>query len=335
MRDELRRSFQSSSKIDIAVAFLNSKGLELILSETTKALARRSSRVRVLTRISKDAFNEPAALRILVDLNKDYKGKLLVKTTRLTNEFHEKMYVFKSQNTATIFIGSSNLTEKALEREGELNVKITTIPSSSVFKQLLESFDEYWNDADELTDERVDAYASFYAHIHSKRLDTKGKRLWYMVSRAMPRIEARKAPEPIERKVWLESIKGFLRNQTEEVIKQYTSWDRFQYYSSGPDAYDKLNRNDILILADYNERRLTANRIKSKTKTSRTPDGRHFVAYQKIRSSRYKKISKRLISDMKSAKIINQASDLNPSSARMLSGKRLEQLAKMLNFKIN
>lgn len=334
MRDELRRSFHNSSKIDIAVAFLNSKGLSLIIGEMTKVLGTRNSCIRVLTRISRDAFNEPAVLRTLVDLNKDYKERCKVKTTRFVGEFHEKVYIFKNRKTATILIGSSNLTEKALEREGEMNVKIITTASSNILKQLVESFDEYWNDADELTDERVDAYASFYAHVHSKRLDKQGKRLWSKVSSTLQKREAKKAPETIERKVWLDYVNGSLKDETERVIKEYTSWDRFYYYSCGPEAYNKFNRNDILILADYVDGHLCANYIKSKTKTSKTPDGRYFVAYQKIRNSKHREISRKLVLNMKSAEMINQASDLRPSSARMLSGKKCKQFLKMLNINV-
>jgi len=333
MRDELRRGFQNSSRIDIAVAFLNSKGLESILSEMTKALGRKNSCIRILTRISKDAFNEPAALRILMDLNKDYEERLTVKTTRLTNDFHEKLYIFKRPSTAAIFIGSSNLTKKALEREGELNIKITAPLSDEILKQSIESFNEYWDSAEKLTDARVDAYASFYSHIHSKRLDKHGKRLWYAVAGMMRKREAKKAPEPIERKVWLDYINGSLKDKTERIIKEYTSWDRFLYYACGPNAYGRFNRNDILILADYVDNRLLANCVKSKAKTRKTPDGRYFVAYQKIRNSKYKRISKDLVSYMRSIGVIDKANDLKPSSARLLSGKKLEQFAGMLNFK--
>jgi hypothetical protein len=48
----------------------------------------------------------------------------------------------------------------------------------------------------------------------------------------------------------------------------------------------KFIENDVLVLVDDNNKRVSANYLKSKTKTVRTPEGRHFVAYQKIGNSR-------------------------------------------------
>lgn len=69
-----------------------------------------------------------------------------------------------------------------MEGEGEINVGITASSLSNIPKQVADNFDEYWSNADELTDEKVDAYASFCAYVRSKELDKKGKRLWRNVS---------------------------------------------------------------------------------------------------------------------------------------------------------
>lgn len=126
LRDELRRSFDKVSKVDIAVAFINMRGLSLVLNHLKKVLSRTNSRVRFLTRISKDAFNEPVALRILLNLSKDFGGRAEVRITRLADSFHEKMYLCSGTKSLIIFIGSSNLTDKGLTSEGEINVKITS-----------------------------------------------------------------------------------------------------------------------------------------------------------------------------------------------------------------
>jgi HKD family nuclease len=334
MRDELRKSFHRSSKVDIAVAFMNLNGLNLILGDIMKFLGKSNSRMRVLTRISNDAFNEPAALRNLLDLCEEFEKKCEVRTARLVSNFHQKMYIFANSKSATVFVGSSNLTGKALEREGEVNVKITALRLNDVFKQAAENFDEYWNDADELSYKRLDAYASYCTYVHSIGSDKKCKRLWKKVSDAMRKREAKRASVALEKKMWLDCVDGFLEAETEKTLKEYTNWNRLQYYSCGLDAYEKFNRNDVLVLADYNNKHLNANHVKSKTKTSRTPDGRYFVAYQKICSSRYKKITRGLISRMKRAGTIERASDLKPTSARILSGSKLEQFSRMLNFRV-
>ncbi|MCZ2808210.1 MAG: phospholipase D-like domain-containing protein [Candidatus Bathyarchaeota archaeon] len=332
---ELKRSFESASAVDIAVAFITSKGLDLILNDIKKVLDHESSSLRILTRISKDAFNEPSALRSLLDLCKDYEGSAEARITRLSSDFHEKMYLFSSGTSFTIFIGSSNLTEKALIGEGEINAKITTSCTHGLVKQSVENFEEYWNDADELTDYKVDKYTPFYTCVHTRELDKSGKRLWREFSRVMRKRRARKVLMPTKRKIWFHDITGFLKDETERVVKDCTSWDKFQYYSCGPKTYKKLNRNDVLILADYTNKRLTANRIKSKTRTSKTPDGRFFVAFQRIPGSKYKKITRKLVSSMKHNGIIKRASELKPSSAKKLGRDKSKQFSTMLDFKID
>ena len=332
---ELKRSFEVSSGVDMAVAFISSKGLDLILNDIKKVLSKENSSVRILTRMSKDAFNEPSALRALLDLCKDYEGRVEVRITRLISDFHEKMYLFSSNTSFTIFIGSSNLTEKALIGEGEINVKITTSHPKALAKQSIENFEEYWNDADELTDEKVDKYTSFYRYVHTRELDKTGKRLWGEVSRAVRKRSAKKALIPTERKIWFDNITGFLKDETERIVKDCTSWDRFQYYSCGPKTYKKLNRNDVLVLADYTNKHLTVNHVKSKTRTSKTPDGRFFVAFQQIPGSKYKKITRELVLRMKQAGIIKRASELKPSSAKKIGRDKSKQFSAMLNFKID
>ena len=333
LRDELKKCFQISSQVDIAVAFITLSGLNLILSDMMKFLKKKNAHMRVLTRISKDAFNEPAALKSLLDLLKDYGEKCEVRATTLISDFHEKMYVFTKGKSATIFIGSSNLTEKALEGEGEINVRITVPSLSDISKQVADNFAEYWNDADELTDEKVDAYASFYVYVHSKKLDEKAKHLWSNVSGTLRKKLAEKVPTSLERKVWLDNTIGDLKPETIEIVNNYTGWSRLEYYSCGRKTYRKVNRGDILIIADQRHRWLSANRMKSKTKTNKTDDGMYFVAFQKIKGSGRRKITHKLIMDMKESGIIGKAKELQPSSARMLNKEKTKQFSKLLNFK--
>jgi hypothetical protein len=59
-----------------------------------------------------------------------------------------------------------------------------------------------------------------------------------------------------------------IQNLTEKIVSDYTGWNRLEYYSCGRETYKKVNRNDILVIADHKDRWLIANRIKSKTEAS-------------------------------------------------------------------
>jgi len=332
MRDELRRFFNKASRVDIAVAFINMKGLSLVLNEITKILSKANSRVRILTRISKDAFNEPSALRTLLNLSKDYEGRAEARITKITDSFHEKMYLCSTPKSSTVFIGSSNLTDRGLTSEGEINVKIISSRSSDIAKQAAENFETCWNDADELIDEVVDSYTSFYRHVHSKGLDERSKRLWYKVSRLSRKRRPKKVSTPEERRIWLDYVDCNLSKKTQRIIEEYTTWDKFGYYSCGLRSFRKCNRNDILILADHKDKTLSANYIRDKTRIA-TPDGRYFIAFKQIRSSKLKRITKNFLSTIKQDGLIGGVKDLKPSSARTLSPEKTEYLCSKLNFK--
>lgn len=334
LRDELQRSLKWALKVNMAVAFINKKGLRLVLDDIKRVLSRTRSRVRILTRISKDAFNEPSALRLLLDLSEDYEGRAEIRIAKLGEHFHEKMYLFSNNVLLRFFVGSSNLTEEGLISEGEMNVKISCNQMNNIAKLAIENFEAHWNDADELTKEIVDSYASFYLHVRSTGLDKRGKRLWYEVSRLCRKRRPKKVSIPPERKTWLDCIEGFVSKRTERIIEEYTNWDNFRWYTCGLQSFRKCNRNDILVLADYapKTKKLSANYIRDKT-SIRTPDGKYFIAFKRIRGSKCKKIMKKSISTFKEIGLIARAKELRPTSAKILSPEKIELLSDMLNFK--
>jgi len=105
---------------DIAVAFIKENGLSRILPRLEDA-ASKGAKIRIITTLPNNAFNEPSALRLLTNLQKRF-GSFETRVSRL-NHFHQKLYLFQRLGSAEGYLGSSNLTQEGLESEGEINIK--------------------------------------------------------------------------------------------------------------------------------------------------------------------------------------------------------------------
>jgi HKD family nuclease len=319
LTNQFKEAFKSHKEVDFAVAFLNSNGLRLIDNDIRGFLEKQNTKMRILTRISNEAFNEPSALKWLLDMSKEYPN-LEIKLSVLRDKFHAKMYIFKQQNSSTIFIGSSNLTEKALGMEGEINVRLCFSTDNDIYKHLAETFEESWEQqSTELKDEIITAYTSYYDHLHSKKSDNQGKRLWQKISVKLRKNEKSEKENTLQ-KVWLDYSDGELSDATEMALKQYCSWKKYECYSCGLKTYKKVKRNDILIMADFNDNWLSFNIIKSKTQLPHAfrNDGKYFLAYAKKKGTRRKRINKNSLTLFSTIGIISRPtkSKLKPTSAR-------------------
>ncbi|GBD03453.1 hypothetical protein HRbin19_00739 [bacterium HR19] len=112
---------QDAKKFDIAVAYINSGGLNEIYEEIGKAL-ESGAKIRLLTQI-RDAFNDPKTLRKLLDLQHKSNGKFEIRISTLRH-FHPKMYLFEGEKEKIAFIGSSNFTGEGLTEHAEMNLKL-------------------------------------------------------------------------------------------------------------------------------------------------------------------------------------------------------------------
>lgn len=101
-------------------------------------------------------FNSPAAFRELLNLpNVDVfihdDGR---------NGFHAKGYLFNQIGSMTAIIGSSNLTDTALVRNHEWNLRFSALPDGDVVEQLNREVQVQLDHSVRLTDSWVDEYAA-------------------------------------------------------------------------------------------------------------------------------------------------------------------------------
>lgn len=138
----------------ISVAFITSSGITPLL-ETFKQLEKKGVKGKILTTDYLN-FSEPKALKKLLEFS-NIELKIYNK-----ENFHTKGYIFKYTDHYKLIVGSSNLTQSALTKNKEWNLKISSLEKGSLTEGVIDEFHHLWNDADELTLDWIETYADIY-----------------------------------------------------------------------------------------------------------------------------------------------------------------------------
>lgn len=126
--------------------------------EIIKFLVDRKCNVRLIVRLG--PATNPKALKAVSNLP---GVKIRFFTSRL---FHTKLYIF-GQKAAVV--GSANLTDSGLLRNREVSVVIN--PDDKRFDALIRLFNLYWDDAEVLTQHRLNLYENIYLTQNQKKQD--------------------------------------------------------------------------------------------------------------------------------------------------------------------
>ncbi len=129
LREELRRCH----RFVFSVAFVSPRALALLKQE----LVEFEGEGHIVTS-DYLGFNSPAAFAELLHLTS------LGIDVRLhsSNAFHPKGYIFEGPETVTAMVGSSNLTENALVKNHEWNLKVSATTASDLAGQFPRLVDE-------------------------------------------------------------------------------------------------------------------------------------------------------------------------------------------------
>lgn len=138
----------------ISVAFITYSGLVPLL-ETLKSLEKKGIKGQILTTDYLN-FSEPKALKKLLEFS-NISIKLYSK-----ENFHTKGYIFKHDDHYNLIVGSSNLTQTALTKNKEWNMKISSLEDGALTEEVLNEFNYLWDDADYLTLEWIETYEDIY-----------------------------------------------------------------------------------------------------------------------------------------------------------------------------
>lgn len=163
----LYRAMNNASEIDLAVAFIKTTGLRLLLPDLQDALSETASvngksvRLRILTS-DYLGVTDPEALRLLMLIQS--QGAQVRVYESAGSSFHLKAYLFASLDSAnglkgTAFIGSSNISRQALNDGLEWNYRVD-YPGDAGFLETRSQFEALFANQRcvRLTDSWIDQY---------------------------------------------------------------------------------------------------------------------------------------------------------------------------------
>jgi len=133
-------------RIDMAVAFIKTTGLRLLLPDLLESLRRAdanlpAAQVRLLTSDYLD-ITDSEALRLLMLLAE--QGAQVRVYQSKGSSFHLKAYLFSGQGWGRAFIGSSNISQQALQQGLEWNYQIN-YPGDEGYLEACRRFDELFD----------------------------------------------------------------------------------------------------------------------------------------------------------------------------------------------
>ncbi len=150
----IKRELLACDSFDLCVAFVAESGLQPLV-QVLAELKSKGVHGRILTSTYLN-FNKPQVFKKLLEYDN-------IETRVYQGNLHAKGYVFELNGAATIIVGSSNLTQKALTCNKEWNVLFRSHERGEMFQSVRAEFDALWCDADTalLTEEWIDEYRTY------------------------------------------------------------------------------------------------------------------------------------------------------------------------------
>ena len=137
---ELQKEIASADEIRLMVSFIKKRGLALLLPQL-REFCNRGGRLKVITTTYMKATDFEAIKQLAALKHTDIK----ITYDETSERLHAKAYIFlRNTGFNTAYIGSSNLSEQALDTGAEWNVKVTQMEQPRMMKTILGAFDASW-----------------------------------------------------------------------------------------------------------------------------------------------------------------------------------------------
>lgn len=145
--EEIKKDIQTADSIDLVVSFIKFSGLRLIYDDLKGFIAKKGSKLRILTTTYIGA-TDVKAVKALMDLKQLGDVEIKASFNKDDERLHAKAYIFKRDNGFdTAYIGSSNISRSALTKGLEWNMRVTNVENPHIIRSTQATFDSYWNNA--------------------------------------------------------------------------------------------------------------------------------------------------------------------------------------------
>lgn len=179
MYRELSSSLKECNTFIFNVAFISFGGLQLLL-RTLDEIKSTSVHGKVLTSDYLN-FTDPKALRKLYEFE-NIETKVYLQSEN--GGFHSKSYIFEYDNYIKVYVGSSNITENALLKNIEWNVRIISKKEHPFINQVYERFSFLWDQTTLINEIFLNEYESFIKEV--KKIKTLEDKFVYKESSIKP-----------------------------------------------------------------------------------------------------------------------------------------------------
>lgn len=137
---ELQKEIVSADEIRLMVSFIKKRGLALILPQL-KEFTNRGGQLKIITTTYMQATDYEAVTQLATLNNTEIK----ITYDSTSERLHAKAYIFlRDTGFNTAYIGSSNISEQALDTGAEWNVKVTQMEQPRMMKTIIDAFDASW-----------------------------------------------------------------------------------------------------------------------------------------------------------------------------------------------
>ncbi len=153
----LLQAINQATQIDITVSFIRATGFRLLEVALQEALTHQVE-IRILTGDYLNITDVPALRGLMLLKERGAKIRIFESKGR---SFHMKAYIFiQREQVGCAFIGSSNISNAALQHGHEWNLKIEQQENPQRFAEIRQKFDAIFNhpQSNALTHQWIDAY---------------------------------------------------------------------------------------------------------------------------------------------------------------------------------